>query len=85
MNRYEFMATALCPARGEFIRDFYQCQFSTEDTIPISEIAEICEEFINEKLFQEKFTKDLADRLPRGRLIVTGSHFGTGLVITSEK
>jgi hypothetical protein len=80
MNIYIFKATALCPARDTHVRDFYECKLVTDVTIPVSDIAEICEEFVNEKLFQEKFTTDLKRELPRGELTVTGSHFGIELV-----
>jgi len=80
MKKYNFMTTAICPNKSYLIRDYYKCCLETDATVTFSEIAEICEKYVRQRLFQEILTENLKADLPPGRLVVKGNHFGQKLV-----
>lgn len=80
MNNYKFMATAICPHEAHVIRDFYRCTFKTREIIAISDIRDICEEYVMERLYQETLAGRISDRLPPGELKMVGIHFAETII-----
>ncbi len=77
MNKYKFKAGGTCPINGR--RDLFDVTIKSDRLVLVEDLLEVVDELNNQPIFQEGWTRALAERL--GVEVVTkGWHSGVRVV-----
>lgn len=81
MNRYELKAGGFCPTNKR--RDLFDVVIESERTIPVEDIDRVVAGLDKMKVYQEQWTRLLAERLG-AQVTTVGWHSGVRVTVTER-
>lgn len=78
---HTLLMSAACPTQANL--DFYEVTVTTDRLIRTEDIAQACDSYYGQKIFQEALCQELADKL-QCQVTLRGEHTGIKTEVTCE-